>query len=116
VADFRERYESEALSGFAEKTDTKVSSVFNAVEEILNPNRLREVNADRLSYHQAELRKRGLAETTIKSHLAHILAALNWAKRVRLLVEVPEIGMPKRAKGSKTMKGRPIARESSRKE
>jgi integrase len=43
--------------------------------------------------------------------MAHLKASLNWAKRVGFLVEVPSIDMPKRAKGSKIMKGRPITGE-----
>ncbi len=110
-ADFRERYEAEVLSSLAETTDKKVAGVFNSVEAILNPARLIDLTASRLSGYQAKLRENGAADSTIKGHLAHLGAALNWAKRMGLLVAVPTIEMPRRAKGSKIMKGRPITGE-----
>jgi site-specific recombinase XerD len=77
----------------------------------LNPVRLRDLTEQRLSHYQAELRRKGLAESTIKGHLAHLGAALSWAERVGLLDAVPSINMPKRAKRGMAMKGRPITRE-----
>jgi hypothetical protein len=53
----------------------------------------------------------GLSEATIESNLAHLKAALNWAKRQGLLVEVPHIDMPGRAKQSKLAKGRAVMLE-----
>jgi len=69
-----------------------------------------------LSYYQQQLRegaktgKRGkpCREATIQSYLAHLKAALNWAVDQGMLNEVPAIKAPKRAKGSKMMKGRPV--------
>ncbi len=126
-ADFREKYESEVLPGLAERTDQKVGGVFNAVERILNPTKLRELTAERLSYFQSVLREERAtvvgddgqpeeritrrSENTIKGVLAHLLAALNWAKDVGLLIEVPKVQAPRRAKSAKTMKGRPISGE-----
>jgi integrase len=69
------------------------------------------VNETTLGRYQAQLRQDGRAETTIKGHLAHILAALNWAKSKKLIYEVPDVKMPKRARKSKVMKGRPITTE-----
>jgi site-specific recombinase XerD len=109
--EFRERYENEVLSSLAEKTDLKVAGVFNAVESIINPQRLRDVDERRISHYQSELRRNGLAESTIKGHLAHLASALNWAERSGLLPKAPNIEMPKRAKSSKVMKGRPITAE-----
>lgn len=110
-AHFRERYESEVATGLAESTDKKICGVLNTVERILAPRWLHEMTAERISKLQAKLRAEGRAETTIKSHLSHLLAALNWARSVKLLIEVPEITMPRRAKAAKLMKGRPIALE-----
>jgi len=56
----------------------------------------------------------GLSESTIRGHLAHLKAALRWAHKLGLLVEVPKFDLPRRAKKSgKTspMKGRPITAE-----
>jgi integrase len=107
-ADFRERYETEVLGSLAETTDRKVSGVFNTIEAIVSPSKLRDLNAARLSYYQSKLRERGASENTIKGHLAHLGAALNWAKRMGMLSVVPTIEQPRRAKDAKTMKGRPI--------
>ena len=109
-AEFRERYENEVLPGLAKGTDEKVQSTFNLVERILAPDRLRSVTSERISYFQAELRK-ARAEDTIASYLAHLKAALNWAVRIGLLHSAPSIQRPRRAKGSKVMKGRPITTE-----
>ncbi len=105
--EFRHRYEDEVLSGLASKTVSKVDVVFGMMERFLNPQKLSSLTAGVISRLQNELRKEGLAETTIKGHMAHLKAALNWGKSVGLLHEVPKITMPKRAKNSKMMKGRP---------
>ena len=55
---FRERYESEVLSGLKATTDAKVFGVFNSVEEILNPQRLRDLTADRISHYKQKLREK----------------------------------------------------------
>lgn len=110
-SEFRRRYEDEVLASLAETTDQKVASIFNAVEEILAPDRLSQLTAERISLLQSRLRLRGRMESTIRGHMAHLRAALNWADRMNLIVEVPKIEMPKRAKKSKVMKGRPITYE-----
>jgi integrase len=109
--EFRERYESEALPGLATTTAEKVFATFNTVEQYISPDRLQAMNADRVSKWQQALRDNGRAESTIKSYSGHLKAALNWAKDVGLLVDVPTIRMPPRAKGGKVMKGRPITTE-----
>ena len=110
--EFRERYETEVLASLAPATELKVSGVFNAVEELIGIDRLTKLDASQLSRFQRRLREeKKLAESTIKGSLAHLKAALNWAKRVGLLTEAPAIEMPKRAKSGKMMKGRPITRE-----
>lgn len=107
-SDFRERYESEVVPGFADRTAEKVRATFRAVERIINPKMLATLNGEQISRLTSELRKQGLAEPTIKSHLAHLKSALRWAKDIGILTEVPKIIMPKRTAG---MKGRPITTE-----
>lgn len=130
--EFRHRYEDEVLPGLADRTATKVAGTFNAIERVVNPQKLSALTAERISYLQSEMRKPrtipavtgddgnvirpartipGLTESTIKGHMAHLLSALNWAKRMNMLHEVPSITMPQRAKQSKVMKGRPITGE-----
>jgi integrase len=110
-AEFREKYESEVLTSLAWTTDLKAQGRLNAVEKYINPLRLRDVTAERLSYLQSKLRADGLAEATIKGHLVGILAALRWAVKIGWLPKAPEVNLPKRAKGSSVMKGRPITGE-----
>ncbi len=110
-ADFRRRYEDEVLASLAAATDRKVSAIFDSVEKHVGPNRLRDLSSERLSLLQFKLRDAKLAESTIKAHLAHLMAALKWAASVGMLAAVPKVKMPKRAKGSTMMKGRPITGE-----
>ena len=109
--EFKTRYEDEVLASLSANTDKKVSSLFTSIERILAPKKLAELTASRISYYQSQLRIEKLKEPTIKGHLAHLQAALNWAKKMNLLVQVPVIEMPRRAKKSKVMKGRPITLE-----
>lgn len=110
-ADFRDRYESEALSGLASATEKKVAGVFNTVESILSPNLLRDVTAEQISHLQAKLREAGKAESTIASHLRHLRAALQWAVNVGLLAKAPKVAKVRRAKLVNQMKGRPVTGE-----
>lgn len=105
---FRERYESEVVPGVAPKTAAMVNTTFNWIESILRPTQLSQLSASRISYLQSQLRQNGCAETTIRSYLAHLMAALRWAVDVDLLVAAPRIQRPRRAKSGKVMKGRPI--------
>lgn len=109
--EFTERYDREALSGLADRTGRKVWGVFGLVSEILKPRRLAEVTTERISHFQTVLRERGQAEDTIAGNLAHLKAALRWAESIGLLHTAPKIIMPKRTKGGKSMKGRPLAGE-----
>lgn len=129
-AEFRRRYEDEVLPGLADNTDLKTGGVFNAVQRILNPDRLASLTTERISYFVRVLREERIVETktvegaerevvklvrrsesTIAGHLATLKAALNWATRQGMLREVPSIDMPSRARDGKLMKGRPIAAE-----
>jgi integrase len=115
--EFRLRYEQEVLPGLAPKTAEKVDCIFNVLERILPQVKnglLRELNAERFSVLQAELRKLGRAEATISGHLAHLRAALSWGVDQGLISEVPKIKKPKRGRrsfGTDPMKGRPISGE-----
>ena len=110
-AEFRERYEAEALPGLAEGTWSKVWTTFDSVEQHAPVARMTALTAERISQWQQALRAAGQAESTIKSKSAHLKAALRWAHRKGLLPSVPIIDMPRRAKHAKVMKGRPITTE-----
>jgi hypothetical protein len=62
---FRQKYTDEVLPSLAINTQSKIDTVFDAIERELNPSRLRELSSDRVSYFQARLREAGLAESTI---------------------------------------------------
>ena len=108
--EFRERYEREVLPSLADGTDRKVKGVFNKVEEILRPAKLRDLTAERLSRYQSVLRSQGRAEDTIAGHLAHLRSALQWSVRIGMLSQLPLITKPRRAKGASAMKGRPLTK------
>jgi integrase len=70
----------------------------------------------RLSAFVTKLRAgdRKLAESTIRGHLAHIKSALGWAKRMKLIPQLPAFPQIRRARvsrGAKVMRGRPITAE-----
>jgi integrase len=109
--DFRDRYEREVLSGLADATFEKASVVFNAVERILSPAKVRNVTTERISHFQSQLREAGKSESTIAGMLAYVRAALKWAHAMGMIPALPKIERPKRAKGGKVMKGRPITGE-----
>ena len=110
-AEFRTRYEEEKLSSLAERTAEAAASSFNHVERVINPDRLVKLTSAALSRFQSELRKEGMKDTTIATHLRQLRAALGWAVSVGMLPEVPESHLPKRTKGRKLMRGRPITAE-----
>ena len=58
-----------------------------------------------------ELRSQGRSEATIAQHLRHLKATMRWANREGLLNVLPQFTMPKRVKGAKVMRGRPITAE-----
>lgn len=119
--EFRRRYEAEVVPGLATRTGEKIRGVFDRLEREINPRRLLDVDEKRLSSFASLLRAgdeaddiAGLAESTIAGHLAHLKAALNWAKSQKLLNAVPNFPKTKRAKasqGAKVMRGRPITTE-----
>lgn len=53
----------------------------------------------------------GMKDTTIATHLRHLRASLNWAVSMEMLSAAPKFHMPKRVKGRKLMRGRPITTE-----
>ncbi len=109
--DFRQRYEGEKLASLSTGTQETVGGSLDCLERILNPDRLQKLTSPVMSMFQAKLRKEGAKETTIAKHLRAIKAALNWAVKMGFIAKRPAIEMPKRAKGAKLMKGRPITTE-----
>jgi len=109
--DFRERYEEEKLATLADKTFLSATSALNHIERVLNPDRLSKLTAATMSQFQAKLRAEGMKDTTIACHLRAIKSALSWAASVGLIPKVPRIERPKRTKGERFMRGRPVTTE-----
>jgi integrase len=110
-ADFRRKYLEEKMPGLAPRSSDAVCSAFNHLERVLNPDRLVKLTTPTLTRFQAKLRKEGMKDTTIATHLRQIKAALSWAVLQGLLKSMPKIELPKRAKGQRLMRGRPVVAE-----
>jgi integrase len=109
--EFRERYEAEKLAALAERTGDAAASALNHLERVKAPKRLSGITSGLLSDFQAKLRREGMRETTIDAHLGHLQAALSWAVSVGLLAKLPNMHRPKRVKGRRLMRGRPVTTE-----
>lgn len=102
------RYETEVLQCCAVKTGGKFKAARNALTQIIDPKFANTIDASLISRFQSGLRDKGLAEATIKGHLASLRACFNWAVRIGMMRKAPHITMPKRIG---KMKGRPITGE-----
>lgn len=109
--EFRQRYSEEHIPSLSPGGGNQAEIILDVFQREIIPRKLSDVNAARISEFQTRLRSRGLSEHTIKSYLGTLRAALGWAHRVGMLAKVPRVEMPKRARGSKLMKGRPITTE-----
>jgi integrase len=103
---FRDKYEAELLSGLAEGTMHKADTVFDAIEQVLHPQKLSDLTASRISRFVAVIRNGERSESTIAGYLAHLRAALSWAVNMGMLPAIPKIQKLKRAKVYKKPKGR----------
>lgn len=115
-AEFRERFLHEHLANAPANTFAAYVTALNAVERHVVIKRLAELTAARISFVAEKLRKAppdgdGLSGESVRTYLTHLRAALNWAVAAGLLNKAPAIVMPKRTKGVKVMKGRPITAE-----
>jgi integrase len=109
-AEFRQRFEDEKLQGLSDNYAAVMNAAMNHFEE-LGINRLSQVDANVISRFQAQLREDGVRESTIRCYLKHIRAALSWACEIELIPAVPKITLPKRARTTRRMRGRPISGE-----
>lgn len=115
---FREKYQFEAASSLAEKTQQKIESVLNVYERMMKPRKLGDIDERAISRYQQLLRENGRAEDTIAGHLDHLKAMLSWAVQMKYLQAMPAVRKPQRAKSRKNgrdkaqpMKGRPLTGE-----
>lgn len=103
-----DRYEAEVMTARAEKTGHKWLATRRAVEARIGPKALGAVDGSAISEMQSTMRRDGLSEATIKSHMATLRAFLRWSTNMGFLPAAPHIEMPKR---TAKMKGRPITAE-----
>lgn len=111
---FRRQYADAAFPGMADVTASRIDAIFDSLEQVvksLADGKLSSLTADKIAAFVKSRRSSGVAETTIKTELAHLRAALNWAVKQDMLDKVPSMPSIKRAKGQKLMKGRPITGE-----
>jgi integrase len=110
--EFTQKYREEKLAALAEKTEEAAITSFNHVERTIKPQRLSEMTTNGVAKFQSQLRREGMKETSIATHLRQLRAALNWAVRRGFLQSIPQFEMPQRAKGiTQAMRGRPITGE-----
>jgi integrase len=98
---FRARFEKEHLAGLRDKTRVKYRTVFNVLEEEINPQTLTDLGAEGLSRFVAQLHQRhpvkrgkktaqqGFAPWTVRNYLVAIKKALAWAVDQDLLAVLP---------------------------
>jgi integrase len=73
---------------------------------------LADIRPELVSRFRKLLRDAGISESTIRTYLKHLKAALSWAQELEFIAEVPEIKLPRRGRlKSKRMKGRPVTGE-----
>jgi integrase len=110
-SDFREYHEKHCLSAMKDKSVDAYATALNVYERFQKPSRVSDISAARITAWHTHLRNEGKSEATIATYTRHLKAVLNWAHSQGLLAIVPKIFMPRRVKGAKVMKGRPITTE-----
>jgi integrase len=109
--DFRSYYTTHATGGLAKRTVAGYESTLNVFERICRPGKLADVTTSRVTAFVTQLRIEKAEAATIARHLRQLKVAMRWANREGLLTTVPRFSMPKRVKGAKVMRGRPICFE-----
>src|SRR5436190_2867967 len=108
--DFRAAF-LESMEAAPERTYSSYATAINALERHCKIDRLAELTSQRLKFAAQWDKVDKLTPETVASYLRHLRAMLNWGKRAELLNDAPAVSMPKRQKGAKLMKGRPITGE-----
>jgi integrase len=112
--DFRELFETEYLDARRPNTRLSYRATFDALEEVCNPARLRNVSDRMVSQFAAGLRKRetrfgeGNQDSTVKLRLQNLRTCLRWAVRQKMIPSCPAFPVIKLLK----KKPQPIPLES----
>lgn len=109
--EFRDDFLTEHLRDAPDSTAAAYTTALNQLEKYVAVKRLAELTAGRIAYAADQWRKEEKSPETVATYLRHLKAALNWACKAGMIHTVPAITMPKRQKGVKLMKGRPITTE-----
>ncbi len=108
---FREYYATNALPAFAATTATTYEATLNVFERICHPAKLADVTTGRVTAFATALREKRLSEATVGRHVRQLKVIMRWAHAQGLLQSLPKFNAPKRVRGSKIMRGRPITLE-----
>jgi integrase len=108
---FKERYAADALPALSDGTAVTYMATLNVFERLTSPQKLSDLTTARATGFATELRTQGKSEATIARHLRTLKVAARWAHGQGLLATVPKFAMPKRVKGAKVMRGRPVTTE-----
>lgn len=103
-----ERYDEEQLSGKAKATRDKALRVLARLETEHGLQQLSDVTPQTLSAHVGKLRKAGLSEQTISSHLRHLKAALRWAEGQGMISRCPRFPVIRQQSWANVAHGRPL--------
>ena len=105
---FRQRLETEHLAGLSGKTRLSYGTALNHFERTIGtPRDLAAVNASTVSRFTGELRKAGMPESSIATHLTNLRASLRWAASLGMIPVAPTIKVPGLSKRT-LCRGRPL--------
>lgn len=107
-SDFKSLFIEQHVNPMRLNSRNTVIATLNAIEEHISPAKLSRLTANAISDFATKLRATGITEASVKRHLSVVRTLLNWARRMRMIREVPHIAMPRRVGG---MKGRDPSRE-----
>ena len=114
---FRVKYEAEVLKSKRDTTKTKMGSLFNAIERLIDPMWIHSLADDDVAAKfkeglESEADEEGVlmdrAAYTVKSYLVNLVKVLKWAKRKHYIQELPTVDYPA---VNEAMRGRPITGE-----
>lgn len=120
---FRDRYETEHLSGLALKTQEAFRTAAARLEELCNPKNVQDLDEAMFSRFASLLRcdkgtekkpRKPKSESTIQAYRDHLMMALTWAANVKIIETRPNPPRIKRAKKtSSKSRGRHLSREEA---
>lgn len=109
--EFRDRVDDDYVPTLAPKSIEKVWCVLDSFEKTIAPKKMNAITNESVAVWQRNLRKRKLAEATIKSYSATLKAAFRWAASMDLLAKALKVTISKRGRSSHRetpMKGRAL--------